>query len=145
MALFVLVTKLSRGATDRPRPASNGIRWTSCRTSSSFFSRYVSARADRGCLPERSLLLKHNPREWGRLFFTELSIYLLRARLSVCHACQNGSRIPVPKPVFVTSGTSPAGSMWSRMPIPGSGYGHRCACDLTDDDHGDRPQVLSAY
>jgi hypothetical protein len=31
--------------------------------------------------------------------------------------------------------------MWSRMPIPGSGYGHRCACDLTNDDHGDHPQV----
>ena len=27
------------------------------------------------------------------------------------------------------------------MPIPGSGYGHRCACDLTNDDHGDHPQV----
>ena len=38
---------------------------------------------------------------------------------------KNGSRIAVPKPVFVTTGTSPAGSMWSRMPIPGSGYGHR--------------------
>jgi hypothetical protein len=31
--------------------------------------------------------------------------------------------------------------MWSRMPIPGGGYGHRCACDLTNDDHGDHPQV----
>ena len=56
---------------------------------------------------------------------------------------QNGSRIPVPKPVFVNSGTSPPGSTWSRMPIPGSGYGHRCACDLTNDDHGDHPQVRS--
>ena len=53
----------------------------------------------------------------------------------------NGSRLPVPKPVFVNTGTSPPFSMWSRMPIPGSGYGHRCACDLTNDDHGDRPQV----
>jgi len=52
----------------------------------------------------------------------------------------NGSQLPVPAPVFVTFGTSPHGSMWSRLPLPGSGYGHRCACDLTDDEHGDRPQ-----
>lgn len=52
----------------------------------------------------------------------------------------NGTRIPVPNPIFVNEGTTPFGSMWSRLPIPGSGYGHRCACDLTDDADGDRPQ-----
>ena len=52
----------------------------------------------------------------------------------------NGSRTPVPAPVFVNQGTSPPGATWSRLPIPGTGYGHRCACDLTDDAHGDRPQ-----
>ena len=52
----------------------------------------------------------------------------------------NGSRIAVPNPVFVNVGTAPSGATWSRLPLPGSGYGHRCACDLTDDAHGDRPQ-----
>lgn len=52
----------------------------------------------------------------------------------------NGSRIPVPAPVFVNTGTSPPGATWSRLPLPGTGYGHRCACDLTDDAHGDHPQ-----
>eukprot|EP01052_Picozoa_sp_SAG31_P004831 SAG31_NODE_204_length_20414_cov_19.143392_23_plen_174_part_00 len=52
----------------------------------------------------------------------------------------NGSRIPVPEPVFVNRGTAPEGATWSRLPLPGTGYGHRCACDLTDDAHGDHPQ-----
>ena len=52
----------------------------------------------------------------------------------------NGSRIAVPNPVFENVGTAPSGATWSRLPLPGSGYGHRCACDLTDDAHGDRPQ-----
>ena len=56
----------------------------------------------------------------------------------------NGSRLPsaqwLEPPVFVNKGTSPAGATWARLPLPGSGYGHRCACDLTDDANGDHPQ-----
>lgn len=55
----------------------------------------------------------------------------------------NGTRVSVKAPVFVRTGTSPKGSMWSRLPLPGSGYGHRCACDLTNDAHGDKPQDYS--
>jgi len=42
----------------------------------------------------------------------------------------NGSRIAVPEPVFVNEGTAPAGATWSRLPLPGVGYGHRCACKI---------------
>eukprot|EP00937_MAST-01D_sp_MAST-1D-sp2_P001202 g1202.t1 len=56
---------------------------------------------------------------------------------------KDGTRRAVPDPVFVSTGTSPPGSMWARLPLPGTGYGHRCACDLTDDAHGDRPQDYS--
>ena len=64
----------------------------------------------------------------------------------------NGTRLPsaewlVP-PVFVNQGTSPAGSTWARLPLPGTVYGHRCACDLTPtwngtNKHGDQPQDYS--
>ena len=42
----------------------------------------------------------------------------------------NGSRIAVTEPVFVNEGTAPAGATWSRLPLPGVGYGHRCACKI---------------
>ena len=45
----------------------------------------------------------------------------------------NGTRVPVLDPVFVDVGTSPAGSTWSRNPIPGTGYGPRCSCNMSLD------------
>jgi hypothetical protein len=53
----------------------------------------------------------------------------------------NGSRLMVPNPVFVDEGTSPVGSIWARLPLPGVGYGHRCACDL--DPATDKPTDYS--
>eukprot|EP01049_Picozoa_sp_SAG25_P002075 SAG25_NODE_103_length_15482_cov_9.187415_5_plen_205_part_00 len=64
----------------------------------------------------------------------------------------NGSRLPSAEwdepPVFVNEGTSPVGATWARLPIPGTIYGHRCACDLTPTwngtkVHGDKPQDYS--
>jgi len=45
----------------------------------------------------------------------------------------NGTRVLVPDPVFVNQGTNPPGSWWSRLPIPGGGYGPRCSCNMTID------------
>ena len=55
---------------------------------------------------------------------------------------QNGSRLPI-KGVFTNVGTSPAGSVWARLPIPTGwaewmppdtrGLGPRCSCDESGD------------
>ena len=55
---------------------------------------------------------------------------------------QNGSRLPI-KGVFTDVGTSPAGSVWARLPIPTGwaewmppdtrGLGPRCSCDESGD------------
>lgn len=41
----------------------------------------------------------------------------------------NGTRVPIPG-VFVNVGTSPTNATWSRMPIPATGLGPRCSCDM---------------
>jgi len=49
----------------------------------------------------------------------------------------NGTLLPIPagEAVFVNEGTRPEGSWWSRLPLPGSGYGPRCGCDLAPDTY----------
>ena len=43
----------------------------------------------------------------------------------------NGSRLNIAtKGVFTSVGTSPRGSTWARLPIPASGLGPRCECDM---------------
>eukprot|EP00039_Didymoeca_costata_P006387 m.89761 g.89761 ORF g.89761 m.89761 type:complete len:384 (+) comp13238_c0_seq2:20-1171(+) len=41
----------------------------------------------------------------------------------------NGTRLPITG-VFVNEGTSPPGSIWSRLPLPSSVLGPRCSCDM---------------
>jgi len=49
---------------------------------------------------------------------------------------KNGSRFNIAdKAVFVTQGTSPVGSMWTRVPIPQRGLGPRCSCNMDVDYH----------
>ena len=38
----------------------------------------------------------------------------------------DGTLLPIKEPVFVTEGTTPPGSMWSRMPMPPTGLGPCC-------------------
>ena len=46
----------------------------------------------------------------------------------------NGSTLDVSaSAVFVNEGTSPAGSMWTRVALSAAGLGPRCACDLDND------------
>ena len=46
----------------------------------------------------------------------------------------NGSTLDVSaSAVFVDEGTSPAGSMWTRVALSAAGLGPRCACDLDND------------
>lgn len=48
----------------------------------------------------------------------------------------NGSRVPISdKSVYVSEGTSPPGSTWTRIPLPASGLGPRCSCDMDNDYH----------
>lgn len=47
---------------------------------------------------------------------------------------QNGTRLGISEhSVFVSEGTSPEGSTWTRIPIPSSGLGPRCSCDMNND------------
>jgi len=44
---------------------------------------------------------------------------------------KNGSRVPISdKSVYVSQGTSPVGSTWTRIPLPPGGLGPRCSCDM---------------
>jgi hypothetical protein len=44
---------------------------------------------------------------------------------------KNGSRLSVSDySVFVSQGTSPPGSTWTRIPLPAAGLGPRCSCDM---------------
>jgi hypothetical protein len=43
----------------------------------------------------------------------------------------NGSKLNIAdKGVFTSVGTSPRGSTWARLPIPATGLGPRCECDM---------------
>jgi len=46
----------------------------------------------------------------------------------------NGTLVPVRDPQFVTEGTTPPGSMWSRIPIPSDCLGNRCIPGPNDTD-----------
>jgi len=49
---------------------------------------------------------------------------------------QNGSRKNISSfSVYVSEGTSPKGSTWTRIPIPHAKLGPRCACDIDIDYH----------
>jgi len=49
---------------------------------------------------------------------------------------KNGSRLPIARhSVFVSEGTYPQGSMWTRIPIPTGGLGPRCQCDMDNNYH----------
>ena len=44
---------------------------------------------------------------------------------------RNGSRLPIPQhSVYVSEGTSPEGSTWTRVAIPQYGLGPRCSCNM---------------
>ena len=44
---------------------------------------------------------------------------------------RNGSRLSISEhSVYVSQGTSPPGSMWTRIPIPSGGLGPRCQCNM---------------
>lgn len=49
---------------------------------------------------------------------------------------RNGSRLGISEhSVYVSEGTSPVGSTWTRIPIPSGGLGPRCSCDMDNDYH----------
>lgn len=49
---------------------------------------------------------------------------------------RNGSRLSISDySVFVSEGTSPEGSTWTRIPIPSGGLGPRCSCNMDNDYH----------
>jgi len=49
---------------------------------------------------------------------------------------RNGSRLGISAhSVYVSEGTWPEGSMWTRVPLPSSGLGPRCSCDMDNDYH----------
>jgi len=44
---------------------------------------------------------------------------------------KNGTRVGISdQSVYVSEGTSPEGSTWTRIPIPQGGLGPRCSCDM---------------
>merc|ERR1719265_2009494 len=49
---------------------------------------------------------------------------------------RNGSRLSISEhSVYVSEGTSPEGSTWTRIPIPSGGLGPRCSCNMDNDYH----------